>query len=43
MEVLLEKFDMIFVKDNFYYMDLFGLLVFIGGMWIMNLLYWGFN
>ena len=38
-----EKFDMILSKDNPHYMDLPGISVLIGGMWIMNLSYWGFN
>lgn len=38
-----EKFDMILSADNPYYADLPGLSVLIGGMWIMNLSYWGFN
>lgn len=38
-----EKFDMILAADNPYYADLPGLSVLIGGMWIMNLSYWGFN
>lgn len=38
-----EKFDMILSQDNPHYMDLPGLSVLIGGMWIMNLSYWGFN
>lgn len=38
-----EKFDMILAKDNPHYMDLPGISVLIGGMWIMNLSYWGFN
>ncbi|HAU27511.1 MAG TPA: sodium transporter, partial [Alteromonas australica] len=42
-EALPEKFDMILAKDNPHYMDLPGLSVLIGGMWIMNLSYWGFN
>ncbi|WP_218309352.1 sodium/sugar symporter [Alteromonas antoniana] len=37
------KFDMILSEDNPHYMDLPGLSVLIGGMWIMNLSYWGFN
>ena len=37
------KFDMILSPDNPYYKDLPGLSVLIGGMWIMNLSYWGFN
>lgn len=36
-------FDMIFQKDNPNYMDLPGLSVLIGGMWIVNLNYWGCN
>jgi solute:Na+ symporter, SSS family len=36
-------FDMILSKDNPHYMDLPGLSVLIGGMWIANLSYWGFN
>ena len=38
-----EKFDMIFTPDSPHYMDLPGLSVLIGGMWIMNLSYWGCN
>jgi len=38
-----EKFDMILSPDNPYYADLPGISVLIGGMWIMNLSYWGFN
>lgn len=38
-----EKFDMILSPDNQHYMDLPGLSVLVGGMWIMNLSYWGFN
>lgn len=38
-----EKFDMILSKDSEHYMDLPGLSVLVGGMWIMNLSYWGFN
>jgi SSS family solute:Na+ symporter len=37
------KFDMILSKDNPHYMDLPGISVLVGGMWIMNLSYWGFN
>lgn len=36
-------FHMIFKKDNPNYMDLPGLTVLIGGMWITNLNYWGCN
>lgn len=38
-----EKFDMILKPDNPFYKDLPGISVLIGGMWIMNLSYWGFN
>jgi len=38
-----EKFDMILSTDNPHYMDLPGISVLVGGMWIMNLSYWGFN
>ena len=36
-------FDMILSKDNPFYKDLPGISVLIGGMWIANLSYWGFN
>ncbi|WP_153800148.1 sodium/sugar symporter [Foetidibacter luteolus] len=38
-----DHFHMIFSKDNPNYMDLPGLTVLIGGMWITNLNYWGCN
>ncbi|AMR30793.1 sodium transporter [Mucilaginibacter sp. PAMC 26640] len=38
-----DHFHMIFKKDNPNYMDLPGLSVLIGGMWIVNLNYWGCN
>jgi SSS family solute:Na+ symporter len=38
-----EKFDMILSPDNPHYVSLPGLSVLIGGMWIMNVSYWGFN
>jgi SSS family solute:Na+ symporter len=38
-----EKFDMILTADNPFYKDLPGLSVLIGGMWVANLSYWGFN
>ncbi|ATP55897.1 sodium transporter [Pedobacter ginsengisoli] len=38
-----EHFHMIFKKDNENYLDLPGLTVLIGGMWIVNLNYWGCN
>ena len=37
------KFDMILEKGHPYYNDLPGISVLIGGMWIVNLSYWGFN
>ncbi|WP_199555207.1 sodium/sugar symporter [Sandaracinobacteroides hominis] len=36
-------FDMILSRDHPFYRDLPGLSVVIGGMWIANLSYWGFN
>lgn len=38
-----EHFDMIFSPDNENYMDLPGLSVVVGGLWIANLSYWGCN
>jgi len=38
-----EKFDMILSKDNPHYKDLPGIAVLVGGLWIMNISYWGFN
>jgi SSS family solute:Na+ symporter len=38
-----EKFDLIFDKNSPHYQHLPGLGVLVGGMWIMNLSYWGFN
>ncbi len=38
-----DHFHMIFKRDNPNYMDLPGLTVLIGGMWITNLNYWGCN
>jgi len=43
MDVAPEKFDMILSPDNPNYMSLPGISVLVGGMWIMNLSYWGFN
>lgn len=37
------KFHMILSPDNPNYKDLPGLSVLVGGLWIMNLSYWGFN
>ncbi len=36
-------FDLIFTKDNPNYIDLPGISVLVGGMWIANLNYWGCN
>lgn len=38
-----EKFHMILDKDHPSYKELPGLAVLIGGMWVANLYYWGFN
>ncbi|HEX8234254.1 MAG TPA: sodium/sugar symporter [Caulobacteraceae bacterium] len=38
-----DHFDMILSPDNPFYKDLPGISVLIGGMWIANLSYWGFN
>jgi SSS family solute:Na+ symporter len=38
-----DHFHMIFNKENPNYMDLPGLSILIGGMWIVNLNYWGCN
>ena len=38
-----EHFNLIFEKDDPAYMDLPGLSVLVGGMWIANLSYWGCN
>jgi SSS family solute:Na+ symporter len=38
-----EHFHMILRPDNPYYKDLPGIAVLVGGMWVMNLSYWGFN
>ena len=38
-----DKFDMILSPENPYYRDLPGLAVLLGGMWMMNVSYWGFN
>ncbi len=36
-------FDMILSPDNPHYKELPGVAVLVGGMWIANLSYWGFN
>jgi SSS family solute:Na+ symporter len=38
-----EKFDMILSPENPNYANLPGISVLIGGLWIMNISYWGFN
>jgi SSS family solute:Na+ symporter len=38
-----EKFDMILSRDNPHYVSLPGVSVLVGGMWVMNFSYWGFN
>ena len=38
-----DKFDLILSKDNPNYVSLPGVSVLVGGMWVMNLSYWGFN
>ena len=38
-----ERFHMILDRANPYYKDLPGLSVLIGGLWVMNVSYWGFN
>ncbi len=38
-----DHFHMILKPDNPFYKDLPGLSVLLGGMWVANLSYWGFN
>jgi len=38
-----EKFHMILSRDNPEYFNLPGIAVLIGGLWVANLYYWGFN
>lgn len=38
-----DHFQMIFNKDDPHFMDLPGLAILVGGMWIVNLNYWGCN
>jgi SSS family solute:Na+ symporter len=38
-----DKFHMILQEGHPHYMSLPGLSVLLGGMWIMNISYWGFN
>lgn len=43
MEQTPQRFDMIFERGHPFHNDLPGLSVLLGGLWIMNLSYWGFN
>lgn len=43
MQDMPERFDMILSPDNPEYINLPGISVLIGGLWIMNFSYWGFN
>ncbi len=38
-----DKFHMILTKDNPQFANLPGIAVLIGGLWVANLYYWGFN
>src|ERR1700681_1492503 len=38
-----EKFHMILASSNPHHKDLPGVSVLLGGMWVMNVSYWGFN
>ena len=38
-----DKFHMILSRDNSEYFNLPGIAVLIGGLWVANLYYWGFN
>ena len=42
-ETASDKFHMILSRDNPEYFNLPGIGVLIGGMWVANLYYWGFN
>lgn len=42
-EMAPEHFEMILDQSNPEYMNLPGIAVLIGGMWVANLYYWGFN
>lgn len=42
-QTLPDHFHMILKPDNKFYKDLPGLSVILGGMWVANLSYWGFN
>jgi SSS family solute:Na+ symporter len=43
LELAPDKFDMVFAADSPHYQALPGISVLVGGMWVMNLSYWGFN
>jgi solute:Na+ symporter, SSS family len=38
-----DKFDMILSPDNPNFKELPGIAVLLGGLWVMNISYWGFN
>ena len=38
-----DKFDMVLSRDNKEFNNLPGIYVLIGGLWVANLYYWGFN
>ncbi|GEA01547.1 sodium transporter [Alteromonas sp. KUL17] len=38
-----KHFDMILSKESPHYMSLPGISVLVGGLWVMNIGYWGFN
>ncbi len=38
-----DRFAMILDESNAYYQDLPGIAVIVGGLWVANLYYWGFN
>ncbi len=42
-DVAADKFHMILKRDNPQFANLPGIAVLIGGMWVANLYYWGFN
>ena len=43
LEAAPEKFHMILDQSNNQYMNLPGIWVLVGGMWVANIYYWGFN
>ena len=43
MNAVTGHFEMILSQDNPHYIDLPGITVLIGGLWVTNLYYWGFN